>query len=70
VTGERRPRIRRWAANAMWIILAVPLFAISTNVFGGYPQAHSDALDWIAVVVIVVLGIAVWFKHERRDEEP
>ncbi len=63
-------RKRRRVANAIWAIVGVGLYAICLNVFSGYPRWHSEALSWIAVVVIVVLGALVWYWHERHDDEP
>lgn len=63
-------RKRRWVANAIWTIVGVGLYAICINMFSGYPRWHSEALSWVAVVVIVVLGAQVWYWHERHDDEP
>ena len=60
---------RRLAANVAWIIVGVIAFAVCIDVFGGYPQVHSEALDWAAVVLIVLAGALVWFWHERHGAE-
>ena len=52
-------RMRRWAANVAWLVTGVGLFAICIDVFGGYPRWHSEALDWIAVIVIMILAAVV-----------
>lgn len=64
-----RPR-RRWFANVVWFLAGVLLYAVCIDVFGGYPQVHSELLSWIAVIVLVLLGAGVWYWHERRDDEP
>jgi putative flippase GtrA len=58
-------RIRRLAANVVWTVAGVGLFAICIDVFGGYPSWHSEALDWIAVIVIMVLAAIVWYWYDR-----
>jgi hypothetical protein len=63
-------RQRRWVANAIWTIVGVGLYTISVNMYSGYPRRHTQALTWIAVVVIVVLGALVWRWHERHHDEP
>jgi hypothetical protein len=62
--------MRRWVANAIWVIVGVGLYAICINIFSGYPSWHSEALSWIAVAVIVILGAVVWYRHEQHDDEP
>jgi len=57
-------RMRRWAANVAWLVTGVGLFAICIDVFGGYPRWHSEALDWIAVIVIMILAAVVWIRYE------
>jgi putative flippase GtrA len=61
-------RIRRLAANVVWVVVGVGLFAICIDVFGGYPSWHSEALDWIAVVVIMVLAAVVWYWYDRDTD--
>jgi hypothetical protein len=70
VSAPAPGRKRRWVANAIWAIVSVGLYAICINMFSGYPSWHSEALSWIAVVVIVILGALVWYWHERHDDEP
>jgi uncharacterized membrane protein YdcZ (DUF606 family) len=70
VTAPARPRRRRWPTNLIWVVLGVLLYAACIDVFGGYPQVHSEALNWIAVVVLVLLGAFVWYRDEQRDDEP
>jgi hypothetical protein len=67
--GNGPRALRRWAANLAWIVLGVGLYAICIDIFGGYPQVHSEALDWAAVVLIVLAGALVWYRHERHDPE-
>lgn len=70
MTPSGPSRLRRWLANACWVVVAVPLYAICLDVFGGYPQVHSEVLNWAAVVVLVLLGAFAWYRHERNDDEP
>jgi hypothetical protein len=63
-------RARRWLVNAIWTIVGVGLYAICINLFAGYPRWHSETLNWIAVIVIMILGALVWYRHERHDDEP
>jgi hypothetical protein len=70
VSADVSARKRRWVANAVWIIAGIGLYAICNNIFSGYPRWHTQALSWIAVVVIVILGALVWYWHERHDDEP
>jgi hypothetical protein len=70
MTPPRRERpVRRRLADAAWIVLGVGLYAICVDIFGGYPQVHSEALSWAAVILIVVLGAVIWYRHERRDDD-
>jgi hypothetical protein len=62
-------RIGRRIANLLWVIAGVLLYAICINMFGGYPRVHSEALNWVAVVLIVLAGALVWFRHERRHDD-
>jgi hypothetical protein len=70
MSGPIPTRTRRWLVNAIWTIVGVGLYAVSIDMFGGYPRWHSEALNWIAVIVIVILGALVWYRHERHDDEP
>jgi hypothetical protein len=64
------PRVaRRLAVNVAWIIAGIIGFGVCIDVFGGYPQVHSEALDWAVVVLIVLAGALVWFRHERHGGE-
>jgi hypothetical protein len=65
--GRGSRGVLRWAANLAWMVLGVGLYAICINMFGGYPQVHSEALNWAAVVLIVLAGALAWYRHERRD---
>jgi hypothetical protein len=67
--GNGSRALRRWAANLAWIVLGVGLYAICIDIFGGYPQAHSEGLSWAAVVLIVLAGAAIWYRHERHDPQ-
>jgi len=58
----------RWLTNLAWIVAGVVIYAICIDVFGGYSQAHSELLSWIAVVLLVVAGAAVWLWHERHGD--
>jgi hypothetical protein len=68
-SGNGPRTVRRWAANLAWIVLGVGLYAICIDIFGGYPQVHSEALSWAAVVLIVLAGALVWYRHERHDPQ-
>jgi hypothetical protein len=70
MNGPVAARARRWIVNAVWTIIGVGLYAISDNMFSGYPRWHSATLNWIAVIVIVLLSASVWYRHERDDDEP
>jgi hypothetical protein len=58
----------RLLSNLVWILAGVVIYAICIDVFGGYPQAHSEVLSWIAVVVLIVAGAGVWLWHERHGD--
>ncbi|MEX0428534.1 hypothetical protein AB3X52_12960 [Nocardioides sp. DS6] len=58
----------RWLANLAWIVAGVVIYAICIDVFGGYPQAHSEVLSWLAVVALVGAGLGVWVWHERHGD--
>ena len=58
---------RRWLANLGWIVTGVVLAAVSVDVFGGYPQVHSDLLNMIALILVIVAGVVVWYVDERRN---
>lgn len=62
-------RVRRWAANVVWTVVGVGLLAICIDVFGGYPSWHSEALDWIAVIVIMVLAAGIWYRYDRDPDD-
>lgn len=62
-------RVRRWAANVVWTVVGVVLLAICIDVFGGYPSWHSEALDWIAVIVIMVLAAGIWYRYDRDTDD-
>jgi uncharacterized membrane protein YidH (DUF202 family) len=66
--NERR-FLARLAANLAWVIGGVGIYAICIDIFGGYPQVHSEALDWAAVVLIVLAGALVWYWHEHHDPQ-
>jgi hypothetical protein len=55
--------------NLLWIIAGIALYSVCINIYGGYPQAHSEALNWLAVVLIVLAGAVIWFRHERHDPQ-
>jgi hypothetical protein len=64
-----RSMLRRRAANLLWILLGIVAYAVCIDIFGGYPQVHSEALDWAAVVLIVLAGALAWYWHERHGAE-
>lgn len=64
-----RPARRRWA-DVAWTVGGVALYALCINMFGGYPAVHSEALNSAGVGLVVVLGIVVWYRDERDDDEP
>jgi hypothetical protein len=66
---DRSRVVSTWLANVCWLVAGVGLYGICIDVFGGYPQVHSEALDWAAVVLIVVAGALAWFWHERHDPQ-
>ena len=68
MSRSRPPRApRRWLANAGWIVTGVVLVAICANVFGGYPQVHSDLLNLVALILVIGAGALAWYVDERRD---
>lgn len=62
-------RARRWAANLAWMSAGVLSYAVCVDMFGGYPRYHTRALDLAAIIVLILLGVAVWRRHERRDDQ-
>lgn len=62
-------KARRWAANLTWTVAGVVLYFLCIDTFGGYPRVHSEALNLIALIVLILLGAFVWYRHERRDED-
>jgi hypothetical protein len=44
-------------------------YAVCVDMFGGYPRYHTRALDLAAIIVLILLGVAVWRRHERRDDQ-
>jgi uncharacterized membrane protein YdcZ (DUF606 family) len=61
--------VRRRIANVAWIVAGVLLLAISIDIFGGYPAWHSEALDWTAVIVIMILAAVIWIWYERTGND-
>jgi uncharacterized membrane protein YdcZ (DUF606 family) len=62
-------RARRWAANLAWTVAGILIYALCIDVFGGYPRYHTEALNLAALILLVLLGVTVWYCHERRDDE-
>jgi uncharacterized membrane protein YdcZ (DUF606 family) len=62
-------RARRWAANLAWTVAGILIYALCIDVFGGYPRYHTEALSLAALILMVLLGVSVWCRHERRDDE-
>jgi uncharacterized membrane protein YdcZ (DUF606 family) len=60
--------VLRWIANLAWMVAGVLVFAVCIDIFGGYPSWHSEALDWIAVLVVMAGAAVVWVRHERTGE--
>jgi len=60
----------RLLANIAWTALGVVMYWTCSNIFGGYPQAHSELLSWLAVGLIMLTGAIVWLVYPRRDDEP
>ncbi|BDZ57691.1 MULTISPECIES: hypothetical protein [Barrientosiimonas] len=50
-------------------VLCVLLYAVSIDMFAGYPQVHSELLNLLGVALIILAGLVVWIRHERRDED-
>ena len=50
-----------------YTVVAIVVYAISMDVFSGYPQVHSLLLDIIAMVLVAVTGGLAWIIDERRD---
>jgi hypothetical protein len=50
-----------------YTVAAIVVYAISINMFGGYPQVDSLLLNIIAVVLIALTGGLAWIIDERRD---
>ena len=49
-----------------FIVLGILLYAVCIDMFGGYPQVHSELLNWIAVVALALFAGVVWVIDERR----
>jgi hypothetical protein len=60
-------KVRRWAANLAWTVAGIVLYFLCIDTFGGYPSIHSETLNLTALIVLILLGAFVWYRHERRD---
>ena len=68
-TEPRRP-LRAVAAvlkALAYTVAAIVVYAISMNMFGGYPQVHSLLLNIVAMVLIALTGGIAWIIDERRN---
>jgi hypothetical protein len=62
-------KARRRAANLAWTVAGILIYFLCIDTFGGYPSVHSETLNLIALIVLILLGALVWYRHERRDED-
>jgi hypothetical protein len=62
-------KARRWPANLAWTLAGILIYGLCIDVFGGYPRYHTEALNLAALILLVLLGVSVWYRHERRDDE-
>jgi hypothetical protein len=62
-------KARRGAANLAWTVAGILIYFLCIDTFGGYPSVHSETLNLIALIVLILLGALVWYRHERRDED-
>ncbi len=51
----------RWVINILWILVWTVLFFLCIKVFG-------DTVGLVGVILLILLGIGVWYVTERRHE--
>ncbi|MCU1586020.1 MAG: hypothetical protein JWM49_2576 [Microbacteriaceae bacterium] len=47
-------------------ILALVIYFICDDLFGGYPQFHSTLITWILLLGFMAFGLVMWIVDERR----
>jgi hypothetical protein len=47
-------------------ILALVLYFICDDLFGGYPKYNSTLITWIVLLGLMAFGVVMWIVDERR----
>jgi hypothetical protein len=47
-------------------ILALVLYFICDDLFGGYPKYNSTLLTWVVLLGLMAFGVVMWIVDERR----
>jgi hypothetical protein len=50
-------------------ILALVIYFIFDDLFGGYPAFHSTLLTWIVLLGLMAYGLVMWVVDERRHRD-
>jgi type VI protein secretion system component VasK len=61
--------VRRWLVRLGFTILGVVAYAISINMFSGYPQWHTAQISWVVIIAFSVAAAVIWIVDERRHSD-
>ncbi|WP_265444791.1 hypothetical protein [Flexivirga meconopsidis] len=62
-------RVLRGLGVLVLVALGIVLYAMCIDMFGGYPQVHSELLTRVAIGLLIVGSIAVWAWHSRVSDD-
>ncbi|MDQ1580291.1 MAG: hypothetical protein QOD05_1066 [Microbacteriaceae bacterium] len=66
--AERKPAgwLRKWLLGIGFTILGILAYAISDNMFSGYPKYGTPLMNLIALVLLCIGAAVIWIIDERR----
>jgi hypothetical protein len=70
----RKPKglLRKWLEGIGFTILGTLVYAISDDMFSGYPQYGTNIINGIAIALILIGSAVVWIidaRRHRNDED-
>jgi hypothetical protein len=74
VRAVRKPKgmLRKWLEGIGFTILGILAYAISDDMFSGYPQYGTNIINGVAIALIIIGSAVVWIvdaRRHRNDED-
>jgi hypothetical protein len=67
-----RRGVRRFLRGVLGVLIglgAIASYFIFTGMFDAVPNFHAMTLTWLFVVVLSLVGAAIWIRDERRHQD-